>query len=202
MIAKLTGTLDSVGADWAMVDVGGVGYRLACSARTLRNLAAVGEPVSFVVETRFRDDRFVLYGFSEAAESEWFGQLQSVQGVGAKVALALLSAFSVDDMRNAIAAQDMTLMTRAEGVGRKLAQRIVAELKDKVGEMPAARAATVAELGAAAAAGPAADAVSALVNLGYRRAEAFGAIAAAAQSMGGEAGLDALIRGGLRELSR
>lgn len=203
MIAKLTGVLDSTGTDWAVVDVAGVGYLVFCSARTLAALPGVGKAVSLTVETQVREDYIHLYGFADAADREWFRLLTTVQGVGARVALALQSVLSATDLMQAILVQDKTALTRASGVGPKLAGRIVAELKDKVGGV--ALASPIAALAGAAAqleaGGPAADAVSALVNLGYRRAEAFGAVAHAAQVLGPEAGTEALIRAGLKELS-
>lgn len=199
MIAKLTGVIDSKTADAAIVDVGGVGYLAFCSARTLNRLPAGGGAVSLFVETHVREDHIHLYGFIDAAEREWFRLLTTVQGVGAKLALAILSVLSSTDLTQAIAAQDKTSLTRASGVGPKLAARIVAELKDKIGGVALGPVAAVA--GATEPSGPVADAVSALVNLGYRRAEAFGAVAQAAKRLGSSAALDALIRAGLKELS-
>ena len=165
MIAKLTGLVDSQGEDWAVLDVGGVGYLVFCSRRTLGVLPRRGETAGLFIDTHVREDHIHLYGFAEAAERDWFRLLQSVQGVGARVALAILSALSAGDLTQTIAAQDKVPLTRASGVGAKLAQRIVAELKDKV-------AATVPgsiSADAAAGNGEAEDAVSALVNLGYPR---------------------------------
>lgn len=196
MIAKLTGILDSAGRDSAVIDVGGVGYLVRCSARTLRALPPVGQTARVVVETIVREDRFDLYGFADAAERDWFRLLTSVQGVGAKVALAVLSALSPADLGRALAAQDKLALTRAEGVGPKLANRIASELKDKVAALG-----IEPEAFAAPAGGIAVDAVSALVNLGYRRAEAQDAVAAAAARLGGAASLEALIRAGLKGLA-
>ena len=202
MIAKLTGVLDSTGSDWAVVDVAGVGYLLFCSARTLAVLPGIGKPVSLMVETHVREDYIHLYGFADAADREWFRLLTTVQGVGARVALAVQSVLPATDLMQAILAQDKTALTRASGVGPKLAGRIVAELKDKVGGVAIATPATaLAAAGQVEAGGPMTDAVSALVNLGYRRAEAFGAVAHAAQALGPEAGIEALIRAGLKELA-
>ena len=203
MIAKLSGVLDSTGTDWAVVDVAGVGYLLFCSSRTLAALPGKGKTVSLQVETHVREDRIHLYGFADAAEREWFRLLTTVQGVGSRVALAVQSVLSPTDLMQAILAQDRTALTRASGVGPKLAGRIVAELKDKVGgiSLSVPSAALAGAAAATEAAGPLADAVSALVNLGYRRTEAFGAVAHAAQSLGPEAGIEALIRAGLKELS-
>lgn len=203
MIAKLTGVLDSTGTDWAVIDVAGVGYLLFCSARTLAALPGIGKAVSLMVETHVREDHIHLYGFADAADREWFRLLTTVQGVGSRVALAVQSVLSATDLMQAILAQDRVGLTRANGVGPKLAARIVAELKDKVGGVALATpaAALAGAAGQVEAGGPLADAVSALVNLGYRRAEAFGAVAHAAQALGPEAGIEALIRAGLKELS-
>lgn len=201
MIAKLSGIVDSTGSDWVVVDVGGVGYLAFCSGRTLAALPAAGSPVSLLVETHVREDHIHLYGFLEAADRDWFRLLTTVQGVGARVALAVQSVLSATDLMQAVLIQDKAPLTRASGVGPKLAGRIVAELKDKVGGISlAAPAAAIADA-AAVEGGPVADAVSALVNLGYRRAEAFGAVAHAARQLGPDAGIEALIRAGLKELS-
>ncbi|MCW5732412.1 MAG: Holliday junction branch migration protein RuvA [Alphaproteobacteria bacterium] len=205
MIGKLSGTLDSLGETSAMIDVGGVGYVVFCSARTLRGLPRPGEPVRLLIETHVREDHIHLYGFLDRAEQRWFNLLQTVQGVGARVALAILSSLGPAELAQAIAAQDKAQITRADGVGAKLATRILTELKDKAGELPAGRAMlaeSVAPAGTEASGGRAADAVSALVNLGYRRADAFAAVARAARELGGDAGLDRLIRAGLKELAR
>lgn len=199
MIAKLSGVLDSVGEDWAVVDVGGVGYRVFCSAPTLGRLPPEGEPVSLLIETHVRDDHIHLYGFMEAAEREWFRLLRTVQGVGVRVALAILTVMAPDELVQAVAAQDGAGLTRADGVGPKLAARIVAELKDKVGAIALGR---IAVAGAATgAADSSADAVSALVHLGYRQSEALGAVAHAAQRLGRDAPVADLVRAGLKELS-
>ncbi len=203
MIAKLTGLLESVGEDWAIVDVGGVGYLVRCSARTLRALPACGEAVRFHVETHLRDDRILLYGFADTAERDWFGLLQTVQGVGARVALGILSVLGPGELAQAIAAQDRGQLSQASGVGARLAGRIVSELKEHVANLalgPGALAEPPAA-GAAATAGASGDAVSALVNLGYRRAEAFGAVAAASRELGADADVGALIRSSLKELA-
>jgi Holliday junction DNA helicase RuvA len=199
MIAKLSGILDHVGSDGVVVDVGGVGYLAFCSARTLRQLPGKGEPVRLVIETHVREDHIHLYGFVDEAERSAYRLLTTVQGVGAKLALAILGALSPDALVAAIAAQDRTALTQADGVGPKLATRIVVELRDKVGGLALA----AAPLAAATPIldGVAADAVSALVNLGYRRVDAFGAVARASRKVGSEAKLDVLIRGGLKELA-
>ncbi|WP_119419859.1 Holliday junction branch migration protein RuvA [Desertibaculum subflavum] len=196
MIGKLSGVVDSVGETEAIVDVGGVGYVVACSARTLRDMRP-GEPARLLIETQMREDAIRLYGFRDAGEKAWFGHLQSVQGVGAKLALGVLSAFAPDELARAVAAQDKAMLARAPGVGQKLAQRIAAELKDKAGQVALGPAAA----DVVAVPGAAGDAVSALVNLGYRRAEAFAAVAKATQS-NGNASVAELIRAGLRELGR
>jgi Holliday junction DNA helicase RuvA len=202
MIAKLTGTLDLIAADGAVVDVNGIGYYAFCSARTLGRLPPAGAPVRLLIETHVREDHIHLYGFVDAAERDWFRLLTTVQGVGARLALAVLSALGPDDLPLAILAQDKALLARAEGVGPRLAARIVNELRDKAGSLAIATPAAATALAAAPIGeGPAADAVSALVNLGYRRAEAFGAVAAAARRLGGGAPAEALIRAGLRELA-
>jgi Holliday junction DNA helicase RuvA len=199
MIAKLTGVVDSKSADTAIVDVGGVGYQVFCSARSLDRLPAAGGAISLFIETHVREDHIHLYGFIDAAEREWFRLLTTVQGVGAKLALAILGVLSSGDLTQAILVQDKTSLTRASGVGPKLAARIVAELKDKVGGIALGPVAAVAA--ATEASGPVADAVSALINLGYRRTEAFGAVAQASKRLGPNAALDLLIKAGLKELS-
>jgi Holliday junction DNA helicase RuvA len=201
MIASLTGTLAARDTDQAIVDVGGVGYLVFASRRTLDGLPGVGEAVRLHVETHVREDHIHLYGFLDEAERRWFRTLMTVQGVGARVALAILSVLAPDELIRAIAAQDKAAVSRAEGVGPKLAGRIVSELKDKAGE---ATLAQVTRIGPSAAPpgdiGPTADAVSALVNLGYGRSEAFGAIAEAARAAGASASVEALVKAGLKEL--
>ncbi|TWA81501.1 Holliday junction DNA helicase subunit RuvA [Azospirillum brasilense] len=208
MIAKLTGVVDSVGTDWVVVDVNGVGYQVACSNRTLSRMA-VGERRALVVETFIRDDRITLYGFADAGERDWFRLLTTIQGVGSRLALSILGVLDPDQLTRAIAAQDKTALTRADGVGPKVAARIVNELKDKVGNLTLGASAAAPAAGgkaAPAAGGPdnmvMADAVSALVNLGYGRSEAFGAVVAAGRKLGDGAGVSELIRHGLKELSQ
>jgi holliday junction DNA helicase RuvA len=198
VIAKLAGLLDQVGSEEVVIDVGGVGYLAFCSARTIGRLPPPGAAVRLYIETHVREDHIHLYGFADAVERDWFGRLTTVQGVGARLALAILSAVSPEQLAVAIAAQDKAALTQAEGVGAKLAGRIINELHDRVVNAPAARVAPLQEPGSDATA----DAVSALVNLGYRRAEAFGAVAAAAQQLGSAAETGALIRAGLKELAR
>jgi Holliday junction DNA helicase RuvA len=202
VIAKLKGVVDSIDVDSAIIDVGGVGYLVAGSARTLRDLSP-GAAVTVLVETIVREDAISLYGFLDPAERDWFRILTTVQGVGAKVALSILSTLSPDEIARAIAAQDRATLSRPAGVGAKLAARLATELKDKAasfGVAPGGRPAT--EPAPMAAGSVNEDAVSALVNLGYKRVEAFGAVARVTQRLGGAAKLDAVIRAGLQELAR
>lgn len=210
MIGKLTGVLDSTGEDWAMIDVGGVGYVAFCSRRSLGDLPLPGQPASLMIETHVREDHIHLFGFIDRAERDWFRLLSTVQGVGAKMALSILSVLPPDALIQAIAAQDKSALTRANGVGPKLGGRIVSELRDKVSgfELGTAALQPVGKGGAAksdsAAVGVAEDAISALVNLGYKRVEAFGAVTKVARDLGKagqEASLEILIRDGLKELS-
>ena len=203
MIAKLKGVVDAVDTDGAIIDVGGVGYLVSASDRTLRDLA-VGAPVTMLVETIVREDAIALYGFLATAERDWFRILTTVQGVGARVALSILSTLAPDEIARAIAAQDRATLSRPAGVGPKLAARLATELKDKAAAFgiaaPAPSAAASADMPSTGTLNE--DAVSALVNLGYRRVEAFGAVARASQRLGAEAKLDAVIRAGLQELAR
>lgn len=204
MIAKLSGLLDSVAETSCILDVSGVGYQVFCSARTLRNLPRPGEAVRLHVETHVREDHIHLYGFLSEAERECFNLLQTVQGVGAKVALGILSTLAPDELFRAIASADKTSLNRCDGVGPKLAVRLITELKDKVGGIalgPVANAAS-AEAVAETAGGPVADALSALVNLGYKRADAFGAVTTAARALGDKANVQQLIPAALKELAR
>ena len=201
MIAKLAGVIDQIGPEAAIIDVGGVGYLAFCSTRTISRLPVVGAPASLLIETPVREDHIHLYGFLDAAERDWFRRLTTVQGVGARLALAILSAVAPEQLGPAILAHDKAALMRADGVGARLAARIVNELHDKVG---GAAAAAVVAIPTAPEADPgsAADAVSALVNLGYGRTEAFSAVAAAARRLGRSADAGALIRAGLQELAR
>ena len=201
MIAKLKGVVDTVDADSAIVDVGGVGYLVSASARTLRELAA-GDAVTVLVETIVREDAIALYGFLETAERDWFRILTTVQGVGARVALSILSTLSPDEIARAIAAQDRATLSRPAGVGPKLAARLATELKDKAAAFGVAPLGKGVEAPAMPAGSINEDAVSALVNLGYKRVEAFGAVARVTQRLGADARLDAVIRAGLQELAR
>jgi holliday junction DNA helicase RuvA len=206
LIAKLKGVVDSVDTDSAVIDVGGVGYLVSASSRTLRDLVAGGE-ATMLVETIVREDAIALYGFLETAERDWFRILTTVQGVGARVALSILSTLSPGEIARAIAAQDRATLSRPAGVGPKLAARLATELKDKAAAFGVAAAAPGAKGGAAApAAMPSGsineDAVSALENLGYKRVEAFGAVARVTQRLGEGATFDAVVRAGLQELAR
>ena len=203
MIAKLRGTVDQVGDGFAIVDVGGVGYRVAGAASTLGRLRP-GEKVSLLIETQVGEDHIRLFGFLEAAEQNWFRLLTTVQGVGAKTALAVLSALRPEELARAIAAADKTALSRADGVGGKLAARIAAELRDKVGALAlgaAARGPRATGATGGGLEGPVADAVSALANLGYAPSDALGAVARAAEALGNKTSVEELIRAGLAELS-
>ncbi len=205
MIGKLTGTLDSYGEDFIIVDVGGVGYVVHCSARTLQALPAPKEPVVLAIETHVREDQIRLFGFLTPVEREWFRLLQTVQGVGTKVALSVLGTLAPADLASAIALRDKAMVARSPGVGQKVAERIVTELKDKAPAYAAIDPAVIRLSGAIEerrAPQPVADAISALVNLGYGQPQAAAAIAAAAQSAGGATDAASLIRLGLRELAR
>ena len=201
MIALLRGRLTALQDDTAIIDVNGVGYLVHLAPRTLEALQRQGEVAELHVETQVRDDAITLFGFLDPAERAWFRQLQGIQGVGARIALAVLGLLSPDQLVTAIAAQDRTALTRASGVGPKLAARIVAELKDRVGGMPVATGRPAPAGTVALPAGPAEDAVSALVNLGYARADAFAAVARGRASLGEAAGVAELVRHGLKELS-
>ena len=197
MIARLRGLLDSFGADHAVIDVGGVGYLVSASTRTLSQLGAVGEEVVLHTETLVGEDFIRLVGFASAAERDWFRLLVSVQGVGARVALAILSALTIDEVHRAVASGDHAMIARAQGVGPKLAQRIVNELKDKAGGIALGSGGAAAPSG-----GLAQDAVSALANLGFRPSEASAAVARAEAELGPEATLDALVRLALKKAAK
>ncbi len=206
MIGKLKGTIDEIGEDHAIVDVHGVGYVAFCPARTLAKLPGPGEAVELFIETYVREDMIRLYGFATALEREWFRLLMgNVQGVGAKVALAVLSTLSPAELANAIALKDIAMVARAPGVGKKVAERIVTELKNKAPAFAGEASGTIGlkqELGEGVAPAPVADAVSALTNLGYSRDMAANAIAAALREAGEGADSAKLIRLGLKELAR
>ncbi len=198
MIAKLTGRLGASGADSAVVDVNGVGYLVSASSRTLSALGAIGSEVMVHTEMQVSDEAVRLIAFASAEERDWFRLLTSVQGVGSRVALGILSALGGDGLHRAIASSDHRMIVRAQGVGPKLAQRIAHELKDKAGGI-------VLGTGGPAAPAPgglAADAVSALLNLGFRPAEASSAVAQAETELGPEATLDALVRTALKKAAR
>ena len=204
MIGKLKGLLDEVGEDWAIVDVGGVGYHVSCSAKTLSALPGRGEPVTIFTEMLVSETAIRLVGFASRPERDWFGLLDNVQGVGTRVALAILSALTSAELANAIAMGDKAMIGRANGVGPRLAQRIVTELRDKVPLFVGAEpglASLAAQLDAARPTA-AADAVSALVNLGYNHSQAGIAVAAAMGKAAGNAGPETIIRLALKELSR
>ena len=194
MIARLTGTLDDFGPDWAVIDVSGVGYLVHCSAKTLDVMGLRGDRVTVHTELQVSENDMRLIGFSSGAEREWFRLLTGVQGVGSKMALAVLSALSVEEVQRACAGGDAAMVARAQGVGPKLAARIVNELKDKAGALPAGPG-----IAAAVPAGSvSADAVSALQNLGFKPQVATMAVARALEELGEGAELDALIRVGLK----
>jgi holliday junction DNA helicase RuvA len=204
MIAKLAGIVEQIEPDAAVIDVGGVGYLAFCSTRTIGHLPPAGSSARLLIETHVREDHIHLYGFIDAAERDWFRLLTTVQGVGARLALSILSAVAPDQLGLAILAQDKAALTQAEGVGPRLAARIVNELRDKLGSIT-----ILASTPAAArpgepvnGSGATADAVSALENLGIGRTEALGAVAAAAGRLGSEAGTDLLIKAVLEELAR
>lgn len=206
MIAKLKGLVDSLGDDHAVVDVGGVGYLVFCSGRTLGRLQT-GTAAALHVETHVREDHIHLYGFADVGERDWFNLLTTVQGVGAKVALAILSVAGPEQLLQTIAAQDKAMLTRASGVGPKLAVRILTELKDKAGKM--SLGGFVPSPGGAAISVPVSaggavmeDAISALVNLGYKRLEAFEAVGVVAKELGEGAESSALIRHALKRLGK
>ena len=198
MIARLRGLLDGMTADSAVIDVAGVGYLVYASTRTLSQLGALGDEVVLHTEMLVAQDSIRLVGFSTAAERDWFRLLTSVQGVGARVALAILSALAADELRNAVASGDSAMVSRAQGVGPKLAQRIVNELKDKAGGLALGPGATAP----VATGSHAQDAVSALLNLGFRLAEAAAAVARAEADLGPEPSLDQLVRAALKKAAR
>ncbi|MGP0091492.1 MAG: Holliday junction branch migration protein RuvA [Xanthobacteraceae bacterium] len=205
MIGKLKGLIDSYGQDFVIVDVGGVGYLVHCSARTLQALPAQGEAVTLSIETHVREDQIRLFGFLSDGEREWFRLLQTVQGVGTKVALSVLSTLKPADLANAIALRDKGMVARTPGVGPKVAERIVTELKDKAPAYADVDPAVIRLSGAVEdwhAPRPVADAVSALVNLGYGQPQAAAAIAAATRGAGEGADTAQLIRLGLKELAK
>jgi len=205
MIGKLTGKVDSVGEDWVILDVNGVGYIVHCPSRVLQGLPRAGEAASLSIETYVREDQIRLFGFSSDLEREWFRMLMTVQGVGAKVALAILGVLKPGELANAIALQDKVQISRAQGVGKRVAERIVGELKNKAPAFADTDPLAIEMQNAVMdrrAPRPVADAVSALVNLGYGQAQASAAIAAAIRASEEGVGTETLIRLGLKELSR
>jgi Holliday junction DNA helicase RuvA len=198
MIARLSGALAEVAADHAVIDVAGVGYLVQASSRTLSAIGPVGGQVMIFTELQVREDAMTLFGFGSAAERDWFRLLTGVQGVGGRVALAILSVLAADELQKAVASGDKAMVARAQGVGPKLAERIVRELKDKVGGIALGPGASAAP----PAGGAAQDAVSALTNLGFRPAEANAAVAAANDELGERASLDALVRLALKKAAR
>lgn len=198
MIALLRGRVALIGDDHLVLDVQGVGYLVQAGARTLQRLPAPGEPVELWIETRLREDAISLFGFLEPAERAWFRTLQTVQGVGAKVALTLVGTFSPEQLAAAVAARDKAMLARAPGVGARLAARLVAELADRPVELPRGSA-TPSPV--AAPSEPADDALAALTQLGFARAEAASALGRARARLGERAPLEALVREGLKELA-
>lgn len=204
MIGKLKGVIDSYGEDHVILDVHGVGYVVQCSTRTLQKLPRPGEAAVLSIETQVREDAIRLFGFQSEAERDWFRLLQTVQGVGSKVALAILGVLGPADLASAVAMQDKAAVARAQGVGPKLAARIVAELKDKApafGHVDPVVARLAGEEEDKSAPSAVRDAISALVNLGYGRPQAAAAVAASVKTLGEEAQASALIRQGLKELA-
>lgn len=209
MIGKLRGAVDAVGAELAIIDVGGVGYEVACSSRTLAALPAPGEPVTLSIDTHVRQDAIKLYGFLTETERGWFRLLQSVQGVGSKVALSILSTLDTNQLAQAIALQDRAMVARAPGVGPKVALRLVNELKDKAPPPAISAAGAVTGVvppsgagGQVGAVSPVTEAISALLNLGYAQAQANAAVAAALPKAGDPPRTENLIRLSLKELAR
>jgi Holliday junction DNA helicase RuvA len=197
MIARLSGNLAETAADHLVIDVNGVGYLAYASARTLSAIGPIGGSVLLLTEMQVREDAITLFGFGSASERDWFRLLTSVQGVGGRVALAILSVLDPNELSRAIASGDKAMIARANGVGPKLAQRIAMELRDKAGGIALGPGAAPTAAGSAGA-----DAISALANLGFRPAEASAAVAAASDELGPDAGLDALVRLALRKAAR
>lgn len=204
MIAKLKGLLDETGTDWAVIDVAGVGYLVHCSTKTLNALGEQGEGCTVYTDLQVSENDMRLLGFATAGERDWFRLLTQVQGVGSKVALAILSALSADELRDACARGDAATVARAQGVGPKLAGRIVNELRDKVGAMPGSEpgsAGMVPGVAISPAGGASADAVSALQNLGFKPVIAAQAVARAQSELGADAGESDLIRVALKKVA-
>lgn len=196
MIARLSGILAETGADTAVIDVAGVGYQVHCSGRTLDALGAIGNQVLVLTELQVREDAWTLFGFGSSHERDTFRALTSIQGVGGRLALAILSSLSPDELARAVSQQDKAMIGRANGVGPKLAARIANELQGKLGT------AGLGEAAPAPRAGAAADALSALANLGFKPADASAAVNAAQDELGDDAGLDALVRLALKKAAK
>ena len=206
MIGKLRGKVDAIGESHAIIDVNGVGYEVQMSSRTLRNFK-LGDEVTLTIDTHVREDAIRLYGFQSEVERSWFRTLQTIQGVGSKVALGLLGVLSTQELANAIALQNSAFLEQAPGVGKKLAQRITMELKDKAPALSVAGlnipATASGSMSLAPAVGnAAAEAISALNNLGYNPQQSSAAVAAAMKELGSDADTTMLIRRGLKELAR
>jgi holliday junction DNA helicase RuvA len=212
MIGRLKGRIDEISEDAAIIDVGGVGYQVFCSSRTLAALSE-GQAASLTIETHVREDHIHLYGFPDAAEREWFRLLCSVQGIGSRIGLTILGAHAPSALAQAILAKDAAAFRAISGIGPKLAERIVTELKDKVAKMPTSAMDSIRLAAAGTSDGKkkastatdnsaTEDAISALVNLGYTRSEAYAATLKAAQNAKGKGGLDQLIKLSLKELVR
>jgi Holliday junction DNA helicase RuvA len=199
MIARLAGTLAEAGADHAVIDVNGVGYLVQLSGRTLSAIGAVGGAVTLLTDMQVREDAITLFGFGSVAERDWFRLLTGVQGVGGRVALAILTVLAPDEVSRAVASGDKAMVARANGVGPKLALRIITELKDKAGPVLGPAAISGAARGSG---GAVSDALSALANLGFRPADASAAVGAASEELGPDATLDALVRLALRKASK
>jgi len=206
MIGKLRGIIDDISEDGVILDVGGVGYQVFCSSRTIAALPAAGEAAQLVIEMNVREDHIHLYGFPDAVEREWFRLLLTVQGVGNRIALLVLGAYAPEQLAHTILAKDTAAFRAISGIGPKLAERIVTELKDKVTKLPLSEFQKPSKSAKTPSPKPQAsftdDAISALVNLGYSRSEAYGATIKASQKAGEKAGLDELIKLSLKELVR
>jgi Holliday junction DNA helicase RuvA len=206
MIGKLKGRVDELTEDSVILDVGGVGYLVYCSPRTLAALPRKGEFAELIIETHVREDHIHLLGFPNAYEKEWFLLLNTVQGVGVKMAMAILSVFSPDQLSQAIAAKDIKALTKVSGVGNKLAERLTTELKSKVTKMAPELSIPASTSKSGGIAPPASnmneDAISALAALGYSRSDAFSAIARATSTLGESVTLDGLIKEGLKQMAR
>ncbi|MBS40320.1 MAG: Holliday junction branch migration protein RuvA [Rhodospirillales bacterium] len=200
MIAKLTGLLDTIGLDEVVIDVGGVGYLVFCSSRALKSFDKVGDPITVFVEMHVREDHIHLFGFIDQVERDWFRLLTTVQGVGAKVALAILGTLSPDDLANAMIAEDKATLTRAPGVGPRLAVRLLAELREKTADLNVVSNAMRSKISNGQP-NAVSDAISALVNLGYARSAAFAAVSKIAQNSSDTTSVELLVKSALKELN-